>query len=318
MGLLPTEIVIPLAYCRAAIEHNHPALAFSLARRAEILAPTNPYVLAALLLSAALAGEREFAEHYAHLFWPRFHELLGDRELLKYLAQHTLSYAPYWRAPLTGRRLHLEPLTADHRPQLIAWREDRSFADDYNFFLFADEASIDAHLSAAAQHPLDAGQQHWIILDAVTRQPIGLASLASFDLFNLRAEFLIGIQPLEHRRRSGLALEASLLILEYAFSTLGLHKLFTFVYEHNTYSQKSTEHLGFTREAILTEHVLHPRDGKYLSMFQNGLLARTYRTDPRYQRFAQKLLGRPLQIPGPRYLHHLRAAHFPPGQDLPD
>lgn len=66
----------------------------------------------------------------------------------------------------------------------------------------------------------------------------------------------------------GYATEAIGLVKDYAFNVLGLHRLYTGIYEVNIGSIKAFEKSGFIREGILKEHRFC--EGKYINQIVMG------------------------------------------------
>ncbi|MDT8407096.1 MAG: GNAT family protein [Methylococcales bacterium] len=129
----------------------------------------------------------------------------------------------------------------------------------------------------------------WVILETQQTQPIGLASLADYQATHGRAELLVGIvDSAQAHRRS--ALEATLLVMDFAFNLAQLHKLLSFVYDYNHYAQRNTLHLGFRQEGFLVDHI-NTRKG-LVSLYQNALLRREFVEHPRLARLSKRLLGR--------------------------
>jgi len=126
--------------------------------------------------------------------------------------------------------------------------------------------------------------------NSVGHIPVGLASLSAFDAAQGRAEFLIGLFH-KDQIRTGVALEASLLVMDQAFNQLGLHKLVSFVYADNPPAQESTLALGFRNEGLLKEHLRKGESGEYLDVYQNCLLRKEFRNNERLARLSRRLLG---------------------------
>lgn len=144
--------------------------------------------------------------------------------------------------------------------------------------------------------PQELKRIEWIVLkiDASGERPIGLGALADYQQGHQRGEFLLGI-PNSSYQKTTLSLEASLLILEFAFQEAKLHKLVSFVYGYNKNAQKNTLHLGFKQEGLLKEH-LHTPQG-FIDLFQNGLLLNDFRHNKQLARLSLRLLGRDITLP---------------------
>jgi RimJ/RimL family protein N-acetyltransferase len=98
---------------------------------------------------------------------------------------------------------------------------------------------------------------------------IGLINLDDVDWVNSHSE--IGIALTEHAARGrGYASEALELMTDYAFNSLGLHKLWARIIEGNQPSIRLFEQAGFINEGTMREHVL--RNGKWKGMLIYGLI----------------------------------------------
>ena len=91
-----------------------------------------------------------------------------------------------------------------------------------------------------------------IVADGVA---VGTIGLLGIDQKNSKAEFYIAMGEMSYKGK-GIAKEASLLMLDYAFKKLGLNRVYLFTEEGNTLAQKLFERIGFTQEGLLKEDVL--------------------------------------------------------------
>ena len=84
-------------------------------------------------------------------------------------------------------------------------------------------------------------QVRLIIVENLSRKPVGAIDLYDVSVPDMRASVGISINAVE-RRRNGLATSALRLLLEYAFDILGLHQL------HARFAK-----CGFTESGILRQ-----------------------------------------------------------------
>lgn len=125
-------------------------------------------------------------------------------------------------------------------------------------------------------------------------KPIGLASLVDIQIAHRRAELLIGIPDNDDRQRvSGVTM---LLILDFAFNQIGLHKLTSLVMANNPHSQKSTEAIGFIREGLRRHHLRDPKSRAWVDCYENGLVEDSFRANPVIARVSKRLLGRDITL----------------------
>jgi RimJ/RimL family protein N-acetyltransferase len=215
----------------------------------------------------------------------------------------TLTATPFGTEVLHGKRLVLEMLNASHAEFLAQTYKLDGFMDCYR--LAQDrELSLEQIQQRLEREKGYSPQQlrriEWVIKllprhAGEQEQAIGLASLADYQSAHNRAELLIGINRSEDRI-SGLAMEATLLVLEFAFQQVKLHKMISFVYAFNKVAQKNTLHLGFVQEALLREHYFNYRTGQFIDLYQNCLLQKNFFANKKLSRWSKRLLGRDITI----------------------
>lgn len=212
---------------------------------------------------------------------------------------------PLWGAALTTSHIRLRPWACADEAFLLRCFNTTEFMQ--RFHRFAAPARnpdvLRRHLSNAGFPVVKYRAVHWIIEhltqdDAQAKRwhPIGLADLTDINLRHARAELIIGLVDPASRGHAH-ALTATLLLLEYAFNRMQLHKLTSLVYGDNPLAQRNTLALGFIQEGIRREHLRDPETGAWLDTFENGLLANNYRNNLRLQRLRQRLLCQRSQTP---------------------
>jgi RimJ/RimL family protein N-acetyltransferase len=91
--------------------------------------------------------------------------------------------------------------------------------------------------------------------------PVGTVGIMHLDWRNRRCEFgPIFIGELEYRGR-GIAKQAEILVLDYCFNHLGMHKVIAHVPESNTEVIRLHEAAGFRSDMLLREHIF--RAGRF-------------------------------------------------------
>ncbi len=83
------------------------------------------------------------------------------------------------------------------------------------------------------------------IYERATMRPIGVTNLQSIDARNGTAEFVIFIGE-QAARGKGYGTETARLMLDYAFTALGLHNVMLTVYAYNPAAIRAYEKAGFT------------------------------------------------------------------------
>jgi len=200
---------------------------------------------------------------------------------------------------LWGKRLVLEVLSPEHADFLSTCYANDAFMSAYRLSQTRDLKSQALHEGLVKKKQrlvMQVQGIEWVIRrqnDSAGNKGefLGLAALADYKAGHNRAEFLIGFLRPEDAR-AGLGLEASLLVLEFAFQKIKLHKLISLVYGFNTSAQINTLHLGFSQEALFREHYFNPYQNKFIDLYQNGLLARDFFGSKSLSRWTNRMLGR--------------------------
>jgi RimJ/RimL family protein N-acetyltransferase len=173
---------------------------------------------------------------------------------------------PRDKLPLHGRRLELTALLETDLPFLEPF--------------FQDIASLTYYIPTTAR-PLNRPQLRSLLADwndgienfvfAIRKgdRLIGLINLDGLDWPNSHTEIGIALTA-SGERGHGLAAEALTLLIEYAFTELGLHRIWARIIENNTPSVRLFTRLGFRLEGRLRQHVR--RRGQYRDMLVYGLL----------------------------------------------
>lgn len=210
-------------------------------------------------------------------------------------AKHNcLEIDPVWRVPLESKRLILRRYHAEDAAFLHQCHGNAVFMDLYNRYIPRHQHIDDLAVTlsqAHEKHPCQLKTVDWIIFRKSTRKRIGIANLVDIQYQHRRAEFQIGL-PDPADRACGIALEATLLVLDYAFNRVGLNKITTAVYGHNTSSQKNVLALGFIQESYLREHLIDKASGQFVDVFGNSMILSNFRKNTKLSRLSSRLLGR--------------------------
>lgn len=119
---------------------------------------------------------------------------------------------------------------------------------------------------------------------------IGLAVLCEYAQYHNRAEFLIGIFDKESRT-TGLGVDATLLVLDLAFNHFGLNKVYTYVYDYNNYSIRSTQSIGFTHEATLRSFHYDETRKVFVDLEMFSILLEEFRNNRLIAKLSQRFIG---------------------------
>lgn len=227
-----------------------------------------------------------------------FHRAIELRPDFHKAARNCAEVDPIWLEPLDGKQLYLRRYREEDAAYLHQCYQNFTFMAQYNHYIprhqhLDDLAAKLRH--AHDMHPCQLKTVDWVILKKNSGQPVGIANLVEIQFVHRRAEFLIGLpNPADHARGTGL--EATLLILDYAFNRVGLNKLTTFVYGDNDSSQQNTLALGFIQESYLREQIVESASEKFLDLYGNGMTLGDFRTNTRLPKLSQRLLGRDITL----------------------
>jgi RimJ/RimL family protein N-acetyltransferase len=101
---------------------------------------------------------------------------------------------------------------------------------------------------------------------------VGIATLTDIDWKNRNA--MQGIKLKKEARGKGIATDAVMAIMRYAFDELGLHRLNGSWFEDNVASQTLYQKCGWTAEGCRREYVF--KQGKWKNLVVCGVLAEDY------------------------------------------
>lgn len=212
-----------------------------------------------------------------------------------------------WNLPLSSNRIHLSIPCENDFSFLQQCYENESFMEQL-LPMGRKKQSPESILYALRHNEFSVAQSktmHWIIKkeeESIESQsssrcgskPVGLASLIDIQIAHRRAELLIGIPSEKDRSQvSGIVM---LLILDFAFNQIGLHKLTSMVIANNQHSQRSTVAIGFSQEGMRRQHLRDPKSREWLDCYENGLVEDSFRANPVIARVSKRLLGRDITL----------------------
>jgi hypothetical protein len=194
----------------------------------------------------------------------------------------------YW-LPLGSNAIQLRRLgLADQKP-LMSLLQEPQFIDQYLPSLQANERYVEQWCGVAQTARSPMKRIEFAVVQSNCDELLGLASLGNIDWEGRNAEFLVGINV--HARSMGLGavgLQASVLLMTWAFRVLNLKKLISFVYDKNRAAQSGTLRLGFVQEDFLNNQIKNTQTGELASIFKNGLTKHQFENNPQLQRWVQR------------------------------
>ncbi len=153
--------------------------------------------------------------------------------------------------------IYLRPMTKDDTDLIVAWRNKDEVR---KHFIYQELFTRQSH-EHWIETMVDTGKVvQMIICSQDTDQPFGSVYIRDIDMQHRKGEYGIFIGE-DDARGKGIGTQAAKRMIEYAFETLKLHRLFLRVFADNLQAVRSYEKAGFVREAYLKDDVRI--DGKY-------------------------------------------------------
>jgi RimJ/RimL family protein N-acetyltransferase len=151
-------------------------------------------------------------------------------------------------------------LRAIEARDLAAWREWINRPDVMEGLDRVLPATEDEHRQFVERHVAGNRSAVWFSIDAQDGTYVGAIWLWDIHWRHRRAEVRLFIG---HESYAGLGLGALALrqVTEYAFATLGLHKVYAYVHSSNERSRRAFQRAGFKEEALLRDEAF--RDGAF-------------------------------------------------------
>lgn len=168
---------------------------------------------------------------------------------------------------LTGQTVTLRRMTRDDAQNVVRWRSDPEVAAQ----MFSEPPTLERHLQWFDRSSGSDSRSDFIICVHSTGEetPVGTIGLSAIDLRHSRAEYgiLLGDARVVGR---GVAAQASRLLLDYAFTTLDLRRVFLHVFSDNTRAIRLYGRIGFVSEGVLRKHAV--RSAAAVDVVVMGLL----------------------------------------------
>ncbi len=142
---------------------------------------------------------------------------------------------------VVGERIALGPLRREDVPHYHRWHNDFAIRRTLGELR---PRTLERELAAYERDARAEGDAHFAIYDRANWRPIGTTHLFGLDFRNGRAEFGILIGEGTYRGR-GYGTETTRLMLDYAFTALGLHNVFLTVNAYNHAGIRAYEKAGF-------------------------------------------------------------------------
>ncbi|MFK5971321.1 MAG: GNAT family protein [Candidatus Marithrix sp.] len=196
-----------------------------------------------------------------------------------------------------GRSLRLRQTIPEDAPVLLRAYEDESFISLYRSNNAKQtEEQLRQLLEKRQQNlPTQFGYLEFM-LEHKEHGAIGVAALGDYSPLHQRAEYLVGLFD-KQQRYVGHGIEATLLIIDLAFNTYRLNKVYSYVYGYNNFSQKNMLNFGFKHEGTLVEHHFSINKDKFIDLNVNGMTLKQFRANEKIKKLSLRLVGRDITQP---------------------
>ncbi|MDE6054506.1 MAG: GNAT family N-acetyltransferase [Lachnospiraceae bacterium] len=165
---------------------------------------------------------------------------------------------------IRGQQIYLRPITADDTELAVRWRNEPTVVEN---FIYRKPVSRKDHEEWLTNKVFKGLVHQFIICRSEDAMPLGSVYLQNFEDEHKRAESGIYLGE-EQVYGKGIGTEAVKLMADYAFGTLGLHKLSARVLAYNMASRRLHEKAGYVQEAHLKDELF--LEGKYEDLILFG------------------------------------------------
>ena len=152
---------------------------------------------------------------------------------------------------LLGELCYLRPIEVDDSERIRNWRLTVGVS---NYFPSFEPISLQKQKNWMTHALEDDNSYYFIICDKISNNPVGLIFLTDIDRRNQNAEFGYYIGETEYQG-VGIAIEAELLLLNYAFNIQNMHKVYCESLDYNKKVLSIHSKFGFKNDGIKRDHI---------------------------------------------------------------
>lgn len=159
---------------------------------------------------------------------------------------------------LKGQNVYLEHLHPDHIATLNQLAKNESIWEYTRTLLIDDtyEEQFEKYIACALDEKFTGGQRSFVIHETETDRIIGMTRFYKLEPLQKRVSigytwYIPDVWGKVHNK------ECKLLLLQYAFETLGFQRVEFEVAHQNIRSQKAVKKIGGIKEGVLRKHGLH-------------------------------------------------------------
>ena len=148
--------------------------------------------------------------------------------------------------------ISIRPITEKDTPNILMWRNSTFVSSR---FIYRQKITEEDHQKWMDTQIKNGKVAQFIIVSEDVKKDIGSVYLRDIDLVNQKAEFGIFIGDVSNCGK-GSGSQATMLILSYAFETLGLNKVYLRVLGDNGMAVNCYKKIGFRTEGTFLEDVI--------------------------------------------------------------
>lgn len=156
-----------------------------------------------------------------------------------------------------GKQVYLRPITEEDTDDIIRWRNSEVVRP---YFIYQQPFTREGHLNWLKNMIYSGKGYQFIVCMIENDKPIGSTFLRDYDKEHNKIEYgmFLGSDDIKGK---GIGREICGLTWNFAFETLGVHKIFSRILADNMASRRSCERAGMVEEAYLKDDVRI--DGEY-------------------------------------------------------
>lgn len=148
-------------------------------------------------------------------------------------------------------KIYLRKMDETDTKQIVNWRNSDAVRPH---FIYQGLFTVESHLHWKHTMVDTKKVDQFIICDKETKKELGSVYIRDIDTVNNKGEYGIFLAP-DAPHGKGIGTDAAKLVIQHAFATRKLHRLFLRVYAENKGAIRSYEKAGFEKEAYLKDDV---------------------------------------------------------------
>jgi len=174
---------------------------------------------------------------------------------------------------IEGTTVNLRRLQPHDLPTIYEWKQDIEMMKPFDDLPIHSSYDLENEF----YEKFDSFDPIHLIIESSDGESIGIINLNAIDLPNRNAELQIMIGK-RHMIYSASSIEAELLILDYAYNRLEMHRIYSRVVEYSSESERLLKEAGFRKEGIFRKYYF--QNGRYWDVYLYGLLKSEFQVSP--------------------------------------